>query len=567
MKSALLFSTITLLLIRSQIDHSLINKSVNSQAGIPICFGGPKFSLNTDTIPPILYTGLGNYHFPTSTKDERAAKYFDQGLTLYYAFNHAEAGRSFKEAAKLDENMAMAYWGQALCMGPNINMPMDTSKSAEVFALTQKAFSLMDKCNEKEKALIDAITKRYNIYPNVDRSFLDKAYAGAMKKITETYPTDNDIAALYAEALMDLHPWDFWQKDGSPQPWTNEILTILENIFSRNPQHIGANHFYIHAVEASPNPSRALASANRLQTLVQGAGHLVHMPSHIYIQTGQYEEGTKANKFAISVDEKNLKDGMLSVAYPEHNIHFLYSTLTLERKSKEALTYAQKVKESIPEAFLADPIFAGYAQNLYATPVYALVRFGKWDEILKLKEPPKEFPFLRGLYHYAAGMANARLNRIEMATEHQAVLQSLVSEKTVKELIIFQTNTAAKLLTISAYVLEGEINASKKDYNKALPALKTAMELEEDLYYNEPADWPNPVKNNYGAVLLEAGRSREAEEVYLKALKKFPENSWALTGLFNSQIAQQKGTAAMETKKRLEKANASADFVLSSSRL
>lgn len=566
MKNLLLLIALPIILTGSS-SSVIITKDdlkINKISTIPLCYG---FSIDlADTTKPALYNGLGMYNFKVTTKNEWAAKYFNQGLILYYGFNHPEAYRSFKEAARLDPEMAMAYWGQALSMGPNINMPMDPTKTAEVYELVQKALSLKSKASEKEQAYIDAISKRYNNDPKADRAQLDKDYAAAMKQVKEKFSTDPDVITLYAESLMDIHPWDFWTLDGKPKPWTNEIVELLEKVLSQNPSHVGANHFYIHAVEASDKPARALPSADRLTTLIPGAGHLVHMPSHIYVQTGQYNKGSLVNVEAIAVDKKNLKDGMNSVAYPEHNIHFLYTTLALEGKSKEAMENARLLKNTIPPEFLDDPLFAGYAQHLYSTYLFAMVRFGLWNDILKEKAPAEKYHYQQGLYHYARGMAFARTNKIDSVLKEHSAILGIISTKEMQELAIFQTNTASKLLQIAADVLEGEFYAAKKDYAKALLPLQKAIKQEDELVYNEPFDWPNPVRNNYGAILVEANRFDEAVDVYNTALKEYPDNGWALYGLYQALKGENKTSDAESAKKKYDKAFAASDLKLISSR-
>ncbi|AFD08755.1 tetratricopeptide repeat protein [Solitalea canadensis] len=566
MKNLFLLIVLPIILTGSSSSVIISKESLQTKApsSIPLCYG---FSIDmADTSRPALYNGLGMHHLKVSTKNDFAAKYFNQGIILYYGFNHPEAYRSFKEAARLDPEMAMAYWGQALSMGPNINMPMDPTKTEEVYQLVQKALSLKGKSTETEQAYIDAIAKRYSKDPKADRVQLDKDYAAAMKLVKEKYPSDLDALTLYAESLMDIHPWDFWTAEGKPKPWTNEIVETLETVLKKDPSHVGANHFYIHAVEASDKPGRGLASADRLQTLVPGAGHLVHMPSHIYVQTGQYDKGSSVNREAISVDTKSLKDGMKSVAYPEHNIHFLYTTLALEGKSKEALANARLLQKSIPPEFLDDPLFSGYAQHLYSTYYFAMVRFGLWDDILKEKAPAEKYKYLQGLYHYAKGMAYVKTNKPDSVLKEHSELLGLIAAKEMQELAIWQTNTASKLLQIAADVLEGEFYAAKKDYSKALLPLQKAIKQEDALVYNEPFDWPNPVRNNYGAILLENNRFTEAESVYNKALKKYPDNGWSLFGLYQTLKAENKTSEAEIIKKRYDKAFANSDLKLTSSR-
>ncbi|HEX9252660.1 MAG TPA: hypothetical protein VF870_10485, partial [Ignavibacteriaceae bacterium] len=343
-----------------------------------------------------LFTNLGSHHFPVTTNSELAQKYFNQGIILAYGFNHEEAFRSFKEVARLDSNCAMAYWGMAYVLGPNINLPMDSGVIHTSYEAIQKAILMLDDESQREKDYVMALSKRYSNEKLDDRTPLDQAYSDAMRELAKNYPEDLDAATMFAESIMDLHPWDYWLKDGTPQPWTPEILSTLEGVIEKETNHHGANHLYIHAVEASKNPERGLASADRLRFLAPGAGHLVHMPSHIYIRVGKYHEGSLANMRAVKSDEEYInqcnQQGFYPLSYYPHNYHFLWATATLEGDSKTAIDAALKTSQKPPDSLMD---VCGYQtlQHFAVIPLYAYVTFGKWDEIMQYKEPQDKRPY------------------------------------------------------------------------------------------------------------------------------------------------------------------------------
>lgn len=521
-----------------------------------------------EQIAPLL-DGMGEHHHAVTTAVPRAQKFFDQGLVLSYGFNHAEAERSFRQAALLDPKCAMAYWGMALVLGPNINAPMNPEDVPKAYEAVRKAQQLAANANPREQAYIAALAQRYSQNPPDDRSTLDLAYANAMRSVAQRFPDDLDAATLFAEALMDLHPWDYWTKDGDPQPWTPEILSTLESVIERNPNHPGANHFYIHALEASPNPERALASADRLRDLVPGAGHLVHMPGHIYIRTGKYHEGSEANERAIKADAAYItqcrSQGIYPLAYHPHNYHFLWATATFEGRSKRALEAARQLTQKIHYDMMREPGY-GTLQHYYSIPYYALVKFGKWDEILHEPAPPQDLLYPNGVWHFARGMAFTRTHQLQKASRELEKLQTIANDTTLKHITIWEINTTYDLMQIAREVLTGELAAKKHDYQSAIAHLKTAVRLEDNLTYDEPPPWHSPVRENLGAVLLEAGRPAEAEEVYREDLKKYPENGWSLYGLYESLETQGKTDASTSVKARFEKAWERADVTLTSSR-
>jgi len=517
-----------------------------------------------------LFTNLGKLEFPITTSSELAQKYFNQGVTLTYGFNHAEAFRSYREVSHLDSNCAMAYWGMAIVLGPNINAAMDNADVPTAYDAIQKAIWLLDDETEREKDYIYALSKRYSEKPPDNRSSLDSAYADAMRLLANKYPDDLDAATMYAEALMDLHPWDYWLKDGTPQPWTNEIVLILENVINRNPEHMGANHLYIHAVEASKNPGRGIPSAERLAHLAPGAGHLVHMPAHIYIRVGKYHEGSHANKMAIKSDEEYLsqcyQQGLYPLAYYPHNYHFLWATATLEGDSKTALDAAISTSQKPPDSLMG---MCGYQtlQHFAVIHLYGYVTFGKWDEILKEHMPADDRLYPKGVWHYARGMAFVAKDQLTDAEKELTELDVLRNNIKVEELVIWGINSAGLLLKVAYEVLAGEIAAKKKDYKVAIQHLEKGVELESTLRYDEPPTWFYPVRQNLGAVLIEAGEFEKAERIYHEDLADIPENGWALFGLHQSLLFQNKFKEAEEVKKRFDEAWKHADIELKSSRV
>lgn len=558
-------------------DHSPITENdyafKTSQIQSPMCSAELKASdlfsiVDTARRRPIIFEGLGNYHFKVSTANAAAQKFFDQGLSLYYAFNHAEAYRSFNEASRLDPNCAMAFWGQALCLGPNINAPMDAADAKVVFNAIQKAVFLAPGSTPREQAYIGALSKRYVANPPANRSHLDSAYARAMKKVVEQYPADRDAASLYAEALMDLSPWNFWLKDGSAQPWTAEILALLEGVLKRDPKHVGANHFYIHAVEASQKAEAGMPSAKRLETLLPAAGHLVHMPAHIYIRTGRYHEGSLSNEASIKADQAYLNQcnsqGLYALIYHPHNYHFLWACTTLEGRKDYALQTSQVLRSKADTALMAGP-FGFFVQHMYATPIFAMVRFGEWEKLLKMPEPQKNAIYARAMWHYGRGVAYAKTGQTGLAEREKTALIPLKNDTTLTSISAGALNTPNALMEIAGKVLEAEIYAARKNADQAILTLKEAIVLEDQLNYNEPADWHHPVRQILGAVLLKQGKLKEAGQLYRQDLETYPENGWSLSGLY--QCLQREGSRqeALQVQARLQKAFAHSDLKLTSS--
>ncbi|KYC35050.1 hypothetical protein WA1_09955 [Scytonema hofmannii PCC 7110] len=526
-----------------------------------------------ETHPSVpLLKNLGNHHYSISTSSKLAQRYFDQGLVLAYGFNHAMAVRSFQEATKLDPNCAMCYWGLALVQGPNINAPMDAKAIPSVSQALQKAVELSKNVSEKEQAYINALTKRYASQPIEDRKPLDIAYANAMREVQKRYPNDLEAATLFAEALMDTMPWNYWTRDGKPNPGTNELLATLDSILKRNPNHPGALHLHIHAVEASPHPERGVTSADRLRNLVPSAGHLVHMPGHIYIRVGRYHDAVVANQKAIAADKQSMSltpchtKGLYELGYVPHNYHFLLAGAMMGGEGTLAIQTARETSAIADHQVMRQPGF-GTLQHYYALPLYTLTKFGKWDEILKEPTPDADLMYPNGVWHYARGMAFTAKGQLKQATEELEKVKAIAADPALEKVTVWDINSTVSLMKIASEVLAGELAAKQKNYTQAIAHLKTAVSLEDNLRYDEPASWYSPVRQSLGAVLLEANRIQEAETIYREDLEHYPENGWSLLGLTKSLDAQGKTKEARSVQQRFEKAWKYADIKLVTSRV
>jgi len=515
-------------------------------------------------IAPVL-EGIGQNSFRVTTSSARAQRFFDQGLSLAYAFNHAEALRAFKEAARLDPGCAMAYWGWAFVLGPNLNLPMSADVVPQAWEAIGLAQKHRGKAKAKEQALIDALAQRYSADPAAERAPLDAAYAAAMAEAHKRWPQDNDVATLYADSLMELSPWNYWTQDGSPREHTPKFLSVLEEVMARDPQHEGALHYYIHAVEAV-DAKRAERAADQLRGLAPSAGHLVHMPSHIWIQLGRYQEAEEVNVLAAKADESYITQcraqGIYPLNYYSHNLHFVAWSAATRGRSRQALEAARKLAANVP-ADLQGNDWAQY-ETFLATPLLTLVRFGRWDEILTEREPRAETPYLRGVWRYARGLALLRTGRTDEAAAELAGIDAIIASPEEAKVAVGYS-TAGGLLTIARSVLAGELAAKARDWPQALYHLDRAVRLEDALTYNEPPDWLNPVRHTLGALLLEAGLPAEAEVVYWRDLAESKDNGFALFGLLQALKAQDKSDAA-EIERRLKSAWSAADVELTSSR-
>ncbi|MGB5882030.1 MAG: hypothetical protein WBH85_18540, partial [Thermoanaerobaculia bacterium] len=523
----------------------------------------PVGAAEDNPIGPLL-EGMGTHHHPITTEDSMVQRYFDQGLVLAYGFNHAEAARSFREAIRRDPDCASCYWGLSYVLGPNINSMMNAEDLPEAWKALQKAVALVDSASEQEQAYIRALETRYTKDLPEDRSHLDVAYADAMREVARRYPKDTDAGTLFAEALMDTTPWDYWRENGKPKPETVEILETLTAVIDRDPNHPGANHLYIHIVEAQ-QPEMAVAAADRLGGLVPGAGHLVHMPSHIYIRMGRYHDASVANQKAIAADDDYVtacrKQGLYPVMYMPHNHHFLWAAASIEGRSELAISAAREIARNQDLDVARQPGLTSL-QHYWITPVYALTRFGKWEAILEEPAPPDDMIYPLGVWHYARGIALTRLGRLDQAKTELARLTEIGADPELELVTVWDLNTTDNLIAIAREVLSGEIAAAEGDYETALRHLEAGVELEDALVYDEPPTWHAPVRLNLGAVLLAAGRPAEAEKISREDLETFPDHGWALLGLEQSLEAQGKTDEATAVAGQFKKAWQHADIEL-----
>jgi tetratricopeptide (TPR) repeat protein len=493
-----------------------------------------------------------------------AQAYFDQGLRLYYAFNHSEAVRAFRKAQALDPQCGMCWWGEALAWGPNINLPMDASAAKSAYAALQGALERREHASQREQDLIDALATRYAPEPQEDRSALDKAYADAMKTVAARRPNDADIVVLHGEAVMDLQPWDYWSEDGKPRPGMAEALAGFERVVEMNPKHPGACHFYIHAVEKL-YPERAVPCAERLANLMPGAGHLVHMPGHIYIRVGRYADAIEQNKHAVHADETWIADqrpgyGMYTVGYYPHNYDFLAFAASMIGRSDQAIESAEKVAELIP-AEMVGTEGMDFLQHWSVRPLQMLVRFGRWDEILTYDAPPASLPYARALWHYARGRALAATGNLAKARDELAALRAIATDPGVDK-VRMEFNAARDLLAVATRVLAGHIEAAAGDFDKAVAELQAGVAAEDALLYGEPPEWSVPVRQDLGNVLLLAGRPAEAERAFREDLERLRDNGWSLHGLAKALKAQGHDAEAARVRGEFRRVWASADVNL-----
>jgi tetratricopeptide (TPR) repeat protein len=517
-----------------------------------------------------LANDLGNHHYPISTSKPNAQRYFDQGLILAFGFNHAEAARSFREAYGLDPNCALCYWGEALVLGPNINAPMDPVVAPKAYELTQRALALANSATDKEKALIRALSKRYAQSAPADRGPLDEAYAAAMREVTARFPDDSVIASLSAEALMDLHPWDFWSKEGEARPWTGEIVATLERALQLDADNPLANHLYIHALEASPFAEKALPSARRLPSLVPGSGHLVHMPAHIYIRVGLYRDAILANQAAVKVDHGYLSrphaESIYTFAYVPHNHHFLWAAAIKTGRRALAVQAAADTAAHVNRDLLKAPAFTGTLQHFMAIPLYTHALYGDWDALLNEPAPDANLLYLSAVRHYARGLALVRKGRPAEAKRDLAKLEQLKDEAAAAKLTVFNLNSVSQLLQIGADILRGELAAQNRDYDKAISYLRNAVLLEDNLNYTEPKDWYLPSRQVLGSLYLAQAKPGEAERVYRQDLAYHPQNGWSLFGLLHSLRGQGRNSEADTVQQQFQEVWADADVTLTDSR-
>ena len=511
-------------------------------------------------------SGLGSLHSPVTTAVPRAQLFFDQGLRLLYAFNHAEALRAFREAARLDPSLAMAYWGQAMAIAPNLNAPMAADQIPVARQAIDAARAHASKATPRERALIDALAARFAAEGAGDRPALDRAYADAMTTAAARFGDDPDVQVLMADALMNTMPWDYWQKDGTPKPAAQTVLSTLERVMATHPDHPGANHYYIHAIEASSTPDRALTSADRLGALMPSAGHMVHMPAHIYLRVGRYADASEANVRAIAADEDYLaqcqRQGLYPISYYPHNLHFLWAAATLEGRSAVAIAAARDVADKVPHHHAGA---VAWTIDFPVTPMLARVRFGKWREILIEPSPPVSDPYATGIWHYSRAVAFVATDRPARAREELKALGLARAHEAFTTTL--KDGPLPIALTIAARMAEGELAAREGRTDEAIALLEEAVALEDGLPYNEPPVWHHPVRQVLGGVLLDAGRAQRAEEVYRADLTRVRENGWSLFGLAAALRAQGKTAEADQVAQRFSRAWARADIQLTSSRI
>ena len=505
--------------------------------------------------------GLGPVHHPVTTRNERAQAYFDQGMRLIFAFNHEAAIQSFKRAWELDPNLAMAQWGVAYALGPNINRPMEPKAHQAAYEALQKAIALKSRVSTAERTYIDALSKRYSANPDADVAPLQVAYKDAMRDLVRRYPNDNDAAVLYAESLMDLNPWKFWAPDGTPAAGTLELVAVLERVLARAPDHTGANHYYIHAVEASPHPEKALPSARRLATLAPSAGHLVHMPAHVYIRTGNYLEAAHANVEAAKADERLAATGGDSlpfylIGYYGHNLHFLAISNAFAGNSRDALSAARKLYEVEAPRIKEVP----YVDGFLMTPALVLVDFARWDEILSLPEPAFEAPITGAMWHLARTLAFAAKGQADDAQAEST--QFAEAAKVLSKTIEYGNNNAEMLALVARPYLDGRLAMMAGNTAAAITYFRQAVAAEDALNYDEPPGWYLPSRNLLGAALLRAGDLPAAEQIFRDELAIHAESGRALFGLRAALVGQGRDREALAVQKRFDRAWRAADVAL-----
>ncbi|RIA10108.1 tetratricopeptide repeat protein [Flavobacteriaceae bacterium MAR_2010_72] len=519
----------------------------------------------TKQIAP-LFENLGTHSYTVSTKNGLAQRFFNQGLRLTYAFNHAEAHRSFMEASRLDPNLAMAFWGEAYTLGPNINDPFpDDERKTKSNEAVEKAIQLSKNATKKEQALINALSHRYSTDLTKDVTELNLAYMEAMTDVAAKYPNDSDILTLYAASVMNTVPWNYWDKEGKPSPNIPEAKSALEKAIVLNPDHPGAHHYYIHMVEL-PKPDLAIPSADKLGSLMPAAGHIVHMPSHIYIRVGRYKDAVRVNQQAILADEDYISQcysqGMYPLGYYPHNIHFLWSASSLLGDSKTAIDAAKKTAEKVPVGEMEELHFL---QNFAATPLLAYTRFGKWNDILTYPKPNDNIKHLKLIWHYARGIAFIRKHNAKEVQEELEAISQLIADPDMESLIATGFDNGTAIAKLAYEVVAGELAAEKGDLETAIEHLEKAVELEDNLIYNEPSAWYIPPRQNLGAVLMKAQKYAAAEKVYKKDLEDLRQNGWSLMGLYQSLKAQGKQKDAEKIKAEFDTAWQESDVEIQTS--
>ena len=544
------------------------------------CRQQPPMAIEAPVSPPemaligaVLLDGLGDYSFPVTSDHPGVQRWFDQGLALAYGFNHDAAERAFLKATELDPRCAMCWWGAALVLGPHVNAAMDPADSADAWTRLQRAVALAPSASAREQAFITALSARYAEQPPENRRPLDEAYAAATRVMVAQRPDDPDAAVLHAEALMDLQPWDYYDAALRPKGHTAEVVERLESVMARHPEHAGALHLYVHAVEASATPERGAAAADRLRDLVPGSGHLVHMPAHIYARVGRWHDAVLANQRAIEADDAYLAicrgnvQGVYPLGYVPHNHHFLWFAASMEGNSALAAEAARHTAErtGLPD-LMRQPGYAGL-QHYWMTPWFERVRFGRWDDIAGLANPAPDLPYVTAIWSWAQGVAAVRQSRLDDADRHLAVLQPLAADPAMDALMVWDRYPLSHAVRIAERSLAAELASARGQHDAAIAALREAAAIEDAIPYDEPPGWHAPVRHSLGAVLLSAGRPAEAEAVYREELRRNPGNGWSLHGLADSLRAQRKREGLADVERQLAAAWQHADIRLTASRL
>ena len=519
-----------------------------------------------------LLDGLGDYSLPVTAANPQVQRWFDQAMVLTYGFNHQAAERSFLKALELDPQCAMCWWGAALVLGPHVHAGMAPANNTAAWQRLQAATKVAPLATAWEQAFIQALAARYTEQPPADRTALDQAYAGAMAKLVQQLPDQLDAATLYAESLMNLQPWDYWDKNGKPTGNTAKIVQLLEGIMARNGEHAGALHLYIHAVEASNEPERGVQAADRLRSLIPGSGHLVHMPAHIYARVGRWHDAVIANQRAIEADNNYLAacrpgPGVYPLGYVPHNHHFLWFAATMTGNQQLALAAADSTSARTSDPQLMRMAGMEAMQNFAVTPLFAKVRFGQWQAILRTPEPAADLPYMRAIWHYAQGIAALRTGDAKAAERHHVALLALVDDPTIAAMKVWQRYSLKHGVAVAERTLAAELAWTNNHQDAAIAALRQAIQVEDELPYDEPPAWHAPVRQSLGAMLLEAGRAEEAEQAYRQELQRNPENGWSLFGLQQALRVQDKTAEADQVAERYRQAWAHADIALASSRL
>ncbi|MDT7829327.1 hypothetical protein RQM65_11675 [Pricia sp. S334] len=573
MKTKVSLAALAILLLSAiyvSVPRSEANTDNFQKAGMnPIKCTVAKYLLSdVDTTRQIapLFENLGNLTVPISTRNGEAQKFFDQGVRLSYAFNHAEAHRAFMEASRLDPNSAMTFWGQAYALGPNINDALpDDERKQKAYEALEKAEKLAAQANPKEQALIEALAARYSEDLTEDIADLNNAYMQAMAKVVEKFPEDANIQTMYGESIMNTMPWNYWDNEGNPASNTLKGKSALEKAIQLDPDHPGAHHYYIHMMELT-DPDLAVPSADKLGALMPAAGHIVHMPGHIYIRVGRYQDAVKANQEAILADEDYISQcfaqGMYPLAYYPHNLHFLWSAASLLGDSKTAIDAAKKTAEKVPAAELASLPFL---QDFASTPLLAYTRFGKWNEILTIPYQGDDYKHLKLIRHYARAIAFLRKNNLKEAKEELVAIETMKNDPELENIVANYTNSSSSIAKVALAVISGEVAAAEGDLAKAIEHLREAVVFEDQLIYSEPAPWHIPARQTLGSVLLKAKKYGEAEKVYREDLEELRQNGWSLMGLYQSLMAQNKKEEAEEIKEEFGKAWKDADIEISTS--